>query len=87
MDPIASEAKLWSLSSTELASACQQIAAGNAPSAGATLEAEAGRLYASWRDAMEQPGDELEDRERKASQRAALRKRTIEILIKINRSQ
>jgi hypothetical protein len=54
-------------------------------SAGAdkTLQDEARRLYAVWQEALEQPGDTYDDRDRKAVLQAGLRKRTIEILIKV----
>jgi hypothetical protein len=60
------------------------IAEGNFTGADKTLQEEARRLYAVWQDALEKPGDDDDVRERKAVLQAGLRKRTIEILVKVS---
>ena len=82
MDYHKSQAHLWSLSSVELARQCQMLADGE-PSPDKALQAEARRLYMSWQDALDQPEDQYEDHARKAALQAGLRKRTIEILVRV----
>jgi hypothetical protein len=79
------ESNIWALSNEQLAEQCRAIAEGGAPSAGQELQAEAERLDASWCDALGSAGDDYDGRARKAAQQAALRKRTIEILVKLHR--
>ena len=74
---------LWSLTSSQLAAECRAIAEGDTRSLDPELKDEVVRLYAGWREALEQPGNEFDDRTRKAARLAALRKRTIEILVRI----
>ncbi len=85
--PMAQEvanAKLWSLTGAELAEECRAIAHDGSAKLNQDLKAEAERLYAGWQEALEKPVDDFDDRARHASQIAALRKRTIEVLIKIH---
>ncbi len=83
MDLENSQASVWSLTSAQLARQCRLIAENDSGSIDPALQAEAHRLYAAWQDAFRLPGSDSETRERKAAQQAGLRKRTIEILVKI----
>jgi hypothetical protein len=75
---------IWSLTPSQLAEQCRLVAEGISAGAEKTLQDEARRLYAVWQDALEKPGDNEDVRERKAVLQAGLRKRTIEILIKVS---
>lgn len=79
------ETDLWSLSFSQLAQQCQSITVDTSSAIGSALRAEAGRLTACWQDALRKSNDGFEKRERQAIQLDGLRKRTIEILIKIGR--
>jgi hypothetical protein len=84
MDRPAVKAPIWSPSPSQLATECRLIAGFDSASIDKTLREEARRLYAVWQDALEQPGENEDDHARKAVLRAGLRKRAIEILIKIS---
>jgi hypothetical protein len=84
MDHRDSRDPIWSLTPSQLAAQCRLIAEGNFTGADKTLQEEARRLYAVWQDALEKPGDDDDVRERKAVLQAGLRKRTIEILVKVS---
>lgn len=86
MSPQDSQASFWSLASPQLAERCRWIAEIAPKTVDASLRAEAGRLYAAWLDALDQPRDDFDEKRRKAALRAGLRKRTIEILVKIDRT-
>ncbi|MGH9486453.1 MAG: hypothetical protein ACRD04_02535 [Terriglobales bacterium] len=74
---------LWSLPSSQLARDCQTIAESAPAEFDPALHAEAVRMSAEWQEALKKPTDQFDDRARKAGQIAALRMRTIEILLKI----
>lgn len=78
-----SKSSIWSLSATQLAGQCRLIAESASAAIDPPLQAEARRLYDAWKDALAMPETDFDARERKASQQAGLRKRTIEILVKI----
>lgn len=80
-----SRSDFWSLSSSQLAAECRLIANGGSSQADKALQAEAKRLYAGWRETIGRPGEDFGDLSGKAVQLAGLRKRTIEILIKLGR--
>ena len=71
----------FSLSSDELASACRSLAEDPHPIE-PTLKAEAKLLLASWQEALQMHGHQFDDRARKESLLASLRKHTIEIAVK-----
>jgi hypothetical protein len=73
----------WSLKSTQLARECRMIAKGDFPVPDETVRTEARLLAEEWQDAIHMPQDEFADQARRASQLAALRKRTIEILVNV----
>ena len=76
----------WSLKSTQLARECRVIANGDDLVVDEAVRAEARQLAADWQDAIHMPQDEFADQARRASQLAALRKRTIEILVHVHPS-
>ncbi|MGA2671652.1 MAG: hypothetical protein ABSE99_00380 [Terracidiphilus sp.] len=75
---------VWSLTSSQLAKECRLIAEGNSPAIDKALRDEARRLQTEWKDAIHMPEGEFGDKARRAAQMAALRKRTIEILVKVS---
>lgn len=87
MDRSTRNAPIWSLSPQQLATECRLIAEFNSGSIDKALTEEAGRLYAVWQDALKLPEDGEEQRAHKAELCAGLRKRTIEILIKLSMSE
>jgi len=73
----------WSLSDRQLERACRMVADGRVPLSPPFLRAEAMRLFLLWRENavdVAQPRGEREDR---VCLLAALRKRTIQILVRI----
>lgn len=84
MDRDTLQNRIWSMSSRQLAEQCKVLAEAKSGSVEDPLRAEARRLYDAWSDALNQPEDTYEDHSRKASLQAGLRKRTIEILIKVS---
>lgn len=72
----------WALSDRQLARICFLIAEGRCAFAGARLRAQATRVYMVWRDALK-PRSTNEGAEYQAAALAALRKRTIQILINL----
>jgi hypothetical protein len=74
----------WSLKAVQLAKECRQIAQSDSPKIDESLRAEANLLAAEFRDALLMPQDEFQDEARRAAQLAALRKRAIEILVKVS---
>ena len=78
---------IWSLSLAQLAEQCRLIAEGDSANIDKKLQDEAARLYVSWINAFDQHGDNSFEQERKALHRAGLKRRTMEILVKINRNR
>jgi hypothetical protein len=73
----------WALKPVQLAHECRLIADGAIAEADEKLRAEARELASDWRTAIDMPRDEFDDQARRAARIAALRKRTIEILVKV----
>lgn len=74
----------WSFSDEELATTCLRIAEGRISSSRPFFRAEAMRLYLVWRDAMSDPGQFRQGEGPKDCILDGLRKRTIQILIKLS---
>jgi hypothetical protein len=73
----------WSLKAVQLARECRQIAQSGSAEIDDRLRTEAALLSAEFQDALHMPQDEFEDEARRAAQLASLRKRAIEILVKV----
>lgn len=73
----------WSLKAVQLAKECRQIAQNDTAEIDESLRVEAKLLAAEFHDALLMPQDEFEDEARRAAQLASLRKRAIEILVKV----
>lgn len=84
MDQSTLQSRIWSMNSRQLAEQCRMLAEAKAGVLEEPLQAETKRLYDAWKDALDQREDAYEDHARKASLQAGLRKRTIEILIKVS---
>jgi len=84
MDSQTLQSHIWSMNAKQLAEQCRILAESHSTAIDETLKAEAGRLYTAWQDVVQRADDSVEDHTRKASLQAGLRKRTIEILIKIS---
>lgn len=80
-----SDTGIWSLSPVQLAEQCRLIAESNSTDIDKKLQDEAARLYTSWKNALVQHEDNQQEQARKALQRTGLKRRTMEILVKINR--
>jgi hypothetical protein len=74
----------WSFSDDELAATCVRIAEGRFPNTRPFLRAEAMRLYLLWRDALNTAHQAQHYEGKKACILAGLRKRTIQILVKLS---
>lgn len=75
---------IWSLSPAQLAEQCRLIAESNSTDIDKKLQDEAARLYMCWKNALVLHGDNQQEQAHKALQRAGLKRRTMEILVKIN---
>lgn len=78
-----SDIDFWALKPVQLAHECRLIADGAIAETDEKLRAEARDLATEWRIALDLPRDEFEEQARRAARIAGLRKRTIEILIKL----
>ncbi len=74
--------KLWDLSELDLAESCRQISEGRVSGCGSMLRAEAMRLFLLWMEAMSDSAD-ADEREQRAALISGLRKRTIQILVRL----
>jgi len=74
---------VWSMKSHELRDACREIAHAPREEVQDSLRTEANQLAIEWDEALGLPQLDPFDASRRASIVAALRKRTIEILIKL----
>lgn len=72
----------WAFSFKKLAQHCQEVADDNSPQLNPALRLEAQRLCGAWAEALVLPDDGFEQSSRRISILSALRKRTIEILVK-----
>jgi hypothetical protein len=77
------QSNYWSQSDLELARNCRVLAESRSTSVDSALKAEARNLYAEWCGAINFPDDDRQERVRRAALLAALRKRTIQILVKV----
>lgn len=73
----------WALKPIELARECEMIANGQVVAAGEELRVEARRLASEWDQTAHMPVLEFDDKARRAARIASLRKRTIQILVKV----
>ena len=76
---------LWHLSDRQLAGVCRMIVEGRLANTTGVLRAEAMRLFLVWLDALNRLPQNEEDRARSAALLSGLRKRTIQVLIKLSR--
>jgi hypothetical protein len=74
----------WSLSDRQLERACRMVAEGRVPVSLPLLRAEAMRLFLLWRECSVEVTQERGDNERRVCLLAALRKRTIQVLVRIS---
>jgi hypothetical protein len=74
----------WELSDEQLAKSCIAIAQGCLPHTRPFVRAEATRLFLLWRDTMNAACPTREDVEENAGALAALRKRTIQVLVRVS---
>jgi hypothetical protein len=72
---------VWALRDDQLAKGCVLVAQGCIPEADAFQRAEAMRLFLMWREAMHSRCRSGEEAEERAGLLAALRKRTVQILV------
>lgn len=79
----ASPRSFWDLSDVELATSCLMIAEERDSTCESALRAEASRLFHVWRETLEESGADAEELERRAALLSGLRKRTIQILVKL----
>ncbi len=73
----------WMLSDQQLATSCVRIAQGWVPGLRPFLRAEALRLFLLWQEALH-ASRTREQVVQRAGERAALRKRTIQVLVRIS---
>ncbi|MDR3725567.1 MAG: hypothetical protein P4K86_00855 [Terracidiphilus sp.] len=78
---------VWSMTAAALARECHQIASGSSVEAADRLRAEAKQLAAELEEALQMPQEDFEDAARRAGHLAALKKRAIEIFIKVHPSE
>jgi carboxylesterase type B len=77
-----SEGNIWKLSYPELAQLCQQIAHNPSKNLDPAVREEARRIHTGWSDALGINTHEEGAAARQASMALALRKRTIELILK-----
>jgi len=83
MVQVDSDINYWALQFKQLEKACLNLSHSNSPMIDPTRRAEMERLYASWEEALALPEENYEEISRRANVLAGLRKRTIEILVKL----
>jgi len=81
MDHANSKDNVWLLTSAQLSHKIQAIADGDTTAIDEALRTEARRLCSNWRDALKPAEKDIEKQSERASQLAAVRKRTIQILL------
>jgi hypothetical protein len=74
----------WQLSDIELAKSCVLVAESRSGPGNAVLRAEAMRLFLMWREAINAPRRRGDDREQGSAMLSSLRKRTIQILVRLS---
>jgi hypothetical protein len=72
------------MKSAQLARECRRIANDGGGATDARLRAEAVQLAAEFQEALLLPQDDFQDQARRAAMLASLRKRAIEILVKVS---
>jgi len=77
----------WALSSSQLAAQIALIANGDQTAIDDATRVEAGLLVAEWQDALKMPEATFDDEEIRVAQLAGLKKRTIEILVKVSQDK
>jgi hypothetical protein len=82
-DPMAEMPNFWDLTDRELAKSCRLMAEGQAMGTSGLTSAEAMRLSLVWNDAFNSPTRSGEEREKRAALIQGLRKRTIQILVRL----
>jgi len=73
----------WALSDRQLERACRMMAEGRVPVSLPLLRAEAMRLFLLWRESTTEVEETPDEGEQRACVLAALRKRTIQVLVRI----
>ena len=81
--PRAAARNLWDLSEPELAAVCRFIAEGRVRHAPSMLRTEAVQLFNVWMDTLNMPVRTGDDRESRAALLSGLRKRTIQVLVRL----
>ena len=74
----------WGFTEIELARSCKLIAESRSGPRNALLRAEALRLFLLWREAINARGGSREEREDRVALIWGLRKRTIQILVRLS---
>lgn len=87
MEDAGSSVDLWSLKPSQLKSECRALAEKSGLEVNEALRDEAARLAIEWQEALGMRLDSAFEESRRAALIAALRRRTIEILIKASRSE
>jgi hypothetical protein len=75
----------WKLSATELARSCRLVAESNSGPQNGLVRAEALRLFLLWREAITAHSRKSDNREEEIALLWGLRKRTIQILVRLSR--
>jgi hypothetical protein len=83
MVQVDSDINYWALQFRQLETACLNLSRSNSPMIDPSRRAEMERLSASWEEALALPEENYEEISRRANVLAGLRKRTIEILVKV----
>lgn len=74
----------WALSDIQLAKSCVLVAESHAGQTNPAVKGEAERLFLLWHDAINGRDEAGPERERRAALLSGLRKRTIQILVKLS---
>ena len=74
----------WALSDEQLATSCLRIAQGRVRVSRPFLRSEALRLFLLWQESLHAPCRTRDQSEQRANVLAALRKRTIQVLVRIS---
>ena len=74
----------WAFSDVELAQSCKLVAEGRSGPANAPVRAEAMRLFLLWVEALQSPDRVGDDRVRRHFLISGLRKRTIQVLVRLS---
>lgn len=77
----------WALSEEQLAKSCLHIAQGRIRGSRPLLRSEALRLFLLWQESLQAPCRTRDQSEQRVNVLAALRKRTIQILVRISATQ